>query len=132
MSPMPKLERSSESMPRLMGNDDSRSKASSKMLSIDNRLNQSVEMIKPLRNESSLMKIAGSNILGANNFHRRSSSTIDYNFKTSDPNTMSKKDPYGDITVQNMMQTEAKAQFEGVCVKYPVPDTQNKLYKIHG
>ena len=52
--------------------------------------------------------------------------------KTSDPNTLGKKDPYGGVTVKNMMQSEAKAQFEGICVQYPTPDTTNKLYRIHG
>ena len=31
-----------------------------------------------------------------------------------------------------MRQREAKAQFEGVCVKYTVPDTRSKMYKAHG
>jgi hypothetical protein len=31
-----------------------------------------------------------------------------------------------------MMKTEAVAQFEGMCVNYPMPDTRPKLYRIHG
>ena len=42
------------------------------------------------------------------------------------------RDPYGSITVQDMIKTNAKAQFEGSVSSYPVPDTQSKLYRIHG
>lgn len=31
-----------------------------------------------------------------------------------------------------MRQRESKAQFEGVCVKYTVPDTSAHTYKTHG
>ena len=31
-----------------------------------------------------------------------------------------------------MIKTNARAQFEGSVSSYPVPDTQSKLYKIHG
>ena len=132
MSPSPKLG-TSESMPRLIGNETaSRSSKMGQRNEMSNRLNQSAEMIKPLRNESSLMKIAGSSILANSGINGRSASTIEYNFKTSDPNTLAKNDPYGQISIQNMMSSEAKAQFDGVCVRYPVPDTQNKLYRVHG
>lgn len=39
---------------------------------------------------------------------------------------------YGSITINDMLQRDSKAQFDGVCVRYPVPDTRPKLYKVHG
>ena len=31
-----------------------------------------------------------------------------------------------------MLARDAKAQFDGACAKYPVPDTRAMLYKVHG
>ena len=100
MSPTPKLDRASESMPRLMGNEDIVSRRSG-LSGYHSKLNQSVDLIKPAkRADSSLMKMTGSNILGGNAYHRRSmSNTIDYDIKTMEPATLAKKDPYGQITV---------------------------------
>ena len=71
MTPTPKLERNSESMPRLMGgaaNADNKSRKSG-YSGMHNRLNQSMDLIKPRRADGTLMKMAGSNILGNNSFN---------------------------------------------------------------
>ena len=65
----PRLERQNESMPRLKANRNlAYDEMSSRRSSIGNgkRLNQSMEMLKPLaKNDSSLMKMTGSNIMGS-------------------------------------------------------------------
>lgn len=93
-------------------------------------------MIRPLREANSMMKITGSNIMGnMSNNKRMSSNTIEYGLHRDDSRMASTatKDPYANISVRAMMQRDAKAQFEGVCVKYPMPGNNAKfLYKEHG
>ncbi len=96
-----------------------------------------MEILKPLaKNDSSLMKMTGSKIMGqAKNLNGRvSAATIDYKMNNDGKmsSSVSMKDPYGSITIQDMTKTTAKAQFEGTVSAYPVPDTQSKLYRIHG
>ena len=121
-----RLERQGESMPRLgrRAHDEVSSRHST--MSLTGKLNQSMEQLKPLKAERSLMKMTGANILGGGS----SMSTIDYGIvkDQSQPSI----DPYGSITVKDMIKKTAKAQFEGICASYPVPDTRPKLYKVHG
>ena len=83
------------------------------------------------------MKIAGDRIMGQSGMgsKRMSAQTIDYGILKRDDSRMAqtqKTDPYRNISVNDMMQREARAQFDGNCAKYTVPDTRPKLYRIHG
>ena len=70
-----RLERQSDSMPRLTrANDDASSRRS--MLSTSQKLHQSVEALKPLKAERSLMKMTGSNIIGG--AANASNTSLDY------------------------------------------------------
>ena len=85
--------------------------------------------------DQSLMKVTGDRIMGGLGQKRMSAHTIDYGILNRDESRMSqtqKTNPYRNISVQDMMQRDAKAQFEGTCAKYTVPDTRPKLYRIHG
>ena len=42
------------------------------------------------------------------------------------------KNKFADITIAEICDTTANAQFEGVCERYQVPDTRAHFYKIHG
>ena len=87
-------------------------------LTATGRLNQSMEVLKPLKAMRSLMKTTGSNIMASTGMKNTSSAAT--------------KNLYGSITIQDMMKNDAKAQFEGNVPRYPVPDTRSKLYKVHG
>ena len=80
------------------------------------------------------MKVTGSHIMGKaeSNLGRNSvHSSIDYGINANQ-SSPKRKDLYGDITIGHMMTTEAKAQFEGNVSRYPVPNNDSKIYKIHG
>ena len=105
------------------------------------KLNSSVENIQQLQSKGSkegshsLMKLTGSSILGATqrkNKNYQSNRTIDYKILPDDYGKTADHNPYGSISVNDMLAREAKAQFDGSCAKYPVPDTRPMLYKIHG
>jgi len=74
-------------------------------------MNQSIEILKPMRESSSLMKMAGTSILQN---RRASAATIDYNIGKEKPTI--DRDPYGSISVADMTKTDAKAQFDGICI----------------
>jgi len=86
-----------------------------------------MEILKPMRESGSLMKMTGSSIM---DMRKASVATIDYNILNE--SRPIKRDPYASISIADMTKTDAKAQFDGICVHYPVPDTRNKTYKIHG
>lgn len=108
MSPVlnkePRLERQTESMPRLEGTGRS-SQIVSRRSGIGHlNMNQSMEVLQPLGKESSMMKIAGNSIIGSGLAHskRFSAHTIDYNILNRDDSRMSqtqKNDPYKSISV---------------------------------
>ena len=81
------------------------------------------------------MKLTGSSILGQSqnkqNNIRASNRTIDYKILQEDTGN-TKPNPYGSISVHDMLARDAKAQFDGACAKYPVPDTRAMFYKAHG
>ena len=89
MSPMqkyPRLERQSESLPRLghTGRDSDVMSRRSGLGGLSNNLNQSMEMLKPLKNDSSMMKIAGNSIMGGIAKERMSTHTVDYGILRDD------------------------------------------------
>ena len=136
-----KLERggNADSLPRLAGNagvyDDAASRRSGiGSMTSSKRLHQSTDILRPLKAERSLMKVTGSHIMGKaeSNLGRNSvHSSIDYGINANQ-SSPKRKDLYGDITIGHMMTTEAKAQFEGNVSRYPVPNNDAKIYKIHG
>ena len=131
----PKLERGGSSMPRLMERTEDVGSRRSGLSGLGNhKLNASVEMLKPLKAERSLMKVTGAGIMGQTGSKMGDKrSTVDYGIaEKSSTMARSMRNPYGSIEVADMIRTTAKAQYEGSCSVYPVPDTQSKLYKIHG
>ena len=102
-------------------------------LTATGRLNQSMEVLKPLKAMRSLMKTTGSNIMASTGMKNTSSAaTINYGIIPDKVASVPMKNLYGSITIQDMMKNDAKAQFEGNVPRYPVPDTRSKLYKVHG
>lgn len=79
------------------------------------------------------MKTTGSNIMASTGLMNASSTaTINYGIIPEKDPSLTMKNPYGSITIQDMMKQDAKAQFEGNVARYPVPDTRSMLYKVHG
>ena len=81
------------------------------------------------------MANSGLNVLSQSNRQPNRGSAISLRYNLNPENKFSltqSNDPYGKLSMADMMQTEAKAQYDGVCVRYPVPDTSAKLYRIHG
>ena len=58
--------------------------------------------------------------------------TLDYGKIPEQDKSRTTKNPYAGISVQDMLQKEAKAQFDGSVARYPVPDNMPKLYRIYG
>mmetsp|Transcript_21590 Transcript_21590/g.25364 ORF Transcript_21590/g.25364 Transcript_21590/m.25364 type:complete len:124 (+) Transcript_21590:182-553(+) len=102
-------------------------------VSIDSRLNQSIEHIKPLKADRSLIKTTGNNIMGNSGIIKGSQSALNrINYGIIKDAAKTQKDPYADMTIKAMIQTTAKPQYDGTCVSYPVPDNRAHLYRIHG
>jgi len=73
-----------------------------------------MDTLKPMKAERGLMKATGSNIMGqsAQRLQRASAATIGH----AGESQRSRPDPYGSVSINDMIQTTAKAQFDGVCV----------------
>jgi hypothetical protein len=129
-----RLERSGDSMPHLggAGYDNASSRHSVMSLIGNAKMNQSMDMLKPMKPERSLMKLTGSNIMGNSGLNRGSTLTIDHAKIPELDKSRTMKNVHAGISVQDMLQKEAKAQFDGTVARYPVPDTMAKLYRIHG
>ena len=67
-------------------------------------LNSSMEILKPLANDSSTMKIAGNTIMGSMTKQRMSAHTIDYNIMREDSqmSQTQKRNPYKNISITDM------------------------------
>ena len=87
-------------------------------------------------NAAALLNSAGSNIISTgritvSNFNKN----IDYGIQPKGGSVMGRKrhDPYGQLQVSDLIVTTAKPQYDGLAVRYHVPDTASMhLYRIHG
>lgn len=94
-----------------------------------------MDALKPLKGERSLMVLTGNQVLDANRSNlefRVPIKSIDYGKVEQGRMNRTQKDMYGSIQVADMLTREAKAQYEGNCPRYAVPDTRAHTYKIHG
>ena len=82
--------------------------------------------------------MTGTNVLGpqasANILLDRKSKIppVDYKFNQSLNFAKTSKNKFGDITIADMCDTTANAQFDGACERYKVPDTRAHFYKPNG
>ena len=82
------------------------------------------------KNGMMMAKMAGNN--------GRALSTLDYAKKDAPASAMQirgqrvKENPYGTVEISDMFKREAKAQYDGIVPRYPVPDTGPKMYRIYG
>ena len=84
------------------------------------------------------MRMTGTNVLGpqasANILLDRKSKVGPIDYKINQCLNFAKivKNRFGDITIADMCDTTASAQFDGACERYQVPDTRAHFYKPRG